>query len=267
MTSKPINITPLDSTRRDGEWVFVEQKSRAAGTVSDAGAKRYTLESDSEDQKSSAVNPGVLLGVKSGLSSNMKRLENSAVPPAIESGFTGFRSLYFKAASAATSQGVSAGQIAGALGGFCTVANTTHAAWTTSIRLKRLTIWPAASTSGETDADVVWSSARTTIIKDSSRSRPVPGGTTVSGGLEFTPPKDSNLSMWLMTSGSLTNYLFYVTCPAYSVIRLDVAFTLPNGQTATTQSISAGTVGQVYYLALDGPSTNKFVPVGNSTTS
>jgi urea transporter len=52
-----------------------------------------------------------------------------------------------------------------------------------------------------------------------------------------------------------------------AVIDLAVDFTLSGQFEAFTQVVATAVVGTVYYLALDGPSSNTLVPVGVPTTS
>jgi hypothetical protein len=61
--------------------------------------------------------------------------------------------------------------------------------------------------------------------------------------------------------------LFALSCPIGSIVDLSVSFTLSNIQGALQETVASGSLGNVYYLALDGPSANTYIPLGLPTTS
>jgi hypothetical protein len=60
--------------------------------------------------------------------------------------------------------------------------------------------------------------------------------------------------------------VFLITCTVGSVVDVHVSFRTSGAIAAGTHSVTTATLGNIYYLALDGPSSNVYVPVGLPTT-
>ncbi len=89
----------------------------------------------------------------------------------------------------------------------------------------------------------------------------------MTGRLRFFPPKKSLASDWIVPAAASLN-VFNITVSAGGIVILDVEATLTNAQaTVSITSITTATLGQAYYLALDGRATNIIRPVGMVTTA
>jgi len=124
-------------------------------------------------------------------------------------------------------------------------------------------VWPAASSSVATNTQLFWEAGTTGQVPDALDDRSVPEGTTVTGSITFVPPPSSLASQWLSSAANV----FAVSAPVGSVLDLDVQYTNSNVFGLAAATVVSGTLGSIYYLALDGPSSNSYVPRGLPTTS
>jgi hypothetical protein len=158
---------------------------------------------------------------------------------------------------------ITAGDIFGALGVVGKVSNTSVVALATSFRLKRVTIWPSASTSGGVVASMSWAS-------DDDHDPDIDWGVYRPAGLvgtpnsfTSTPPPKSLAGFWQRDTVAVTNVaLFYVAISATgSVLDLDVEWTLPSGvassQTITATTAVVGTFYRMYLNRVAGANTLK----------
>jgi hypothetical protein len=172
----------------------------------------------------------------------------------------------FRANSAGTSTVISMGAIFGCLGVVGTVTNTTCVSMYSSFKLARITIWPPQN-SGADRTILEWgASADGGYSPDSAYINTIPDGITETTGITFRPPAKSLLNNWMSTYLSASNIIAYMTCPVGTIIDLHVTACMPNDFVPESITVAAATVGSVYYLALDGPSTNNFIPVGLVST-
>lgn len=153
----------------------------------------------------------------------------------------------------------------GALGGICTVANTTLTTWTGSLRLRKIEIYESAQSVSTVSSMVIWYSNSNSNLADkltlnSSIPYDLPSKNVA------VPPKDSLASFWWNSSASSSLAFFAINCAVGSVIDVTIESTLGNQAGGYQPTIATGTLGGDYYLALDGPSSNKIVPVGLPTT-
>jgi hypothetical protein len=152
--------------------------------------------------------------------------------------------------------------ILGAIGGICTVANSTVRLWATSFKLHSIKMWPSANTSTTpTYADVYWG-AGAYGSKDSEFLKAVPGGVTVTGLVTFTPPKGCFAANWISNTISGNYVIMGLQCTVGSIVDVDLSFTLANQVAPANASISTGTLGAIYYLALDGSTTHQYTAYG-----
>jgi hypothetical protein len=162
--------------------------------------------------------------------------------------------------------GITGQMMAGAFGGVCTVANLTLGCWTSTIRIKKLVLWPSVTTSAS-PVEISWRGPVTQIRKDTSPIVTMPAGITMEQKLVSAPPKGSFCDDWISLNDLGSQQLFVVTGNAGSVLDVHVAGTLGNNITRYNLGITTGTQGSNYYTALDGPGANHILPVGLPTTA
>jgi hypothetical protein len=134
-----------------------------------------------------------------------------------------------------------------------------------SFRLNKITIWPPQN-AGSDLAYVTWSSNWASFEKDDEKIATLPDGISVPTAMVFVPPKRAVTGFWV-SSGLTTENMFIVVCAVGSIIDVDLSWTICN--TFVNQSIAglaSVSIGTVYYLALDGASSNKLVPMGLPST-
>ncbi len=78
------------------------------------------------------------------------------------------------------------------------------------------------------------------------------------------PPKNALAGFWQVVASNAST-IALLTCPAGSVIDMDVSFTLSNNLSTATVAVSSGPLGTPVYLGLDG-STNTVQALGVPTT-
>jgi len=163
---------------------------------------------------------------------------------------------------------VTALSLLGACGVVGSVTNLDVAALFASFRIKRLQIWsaPASVSANANTVTCVWAGAGTVastvkIQSDSSISTAVPLY------LDMKPPKESAASFWNVESGGGMFQIeeFGTASPIIVDLTIDVKM-YSGGFAGTSIGVSTAVVGELYFLALDGPSTNILVPVALGTT-
>jgi len=148
-------------------------------------------------------------------------------------------------------------------GGIVTVVNSTFSPWASSIKIKKITIWPPAQGGDYAVSDVWWANGYSSAIPDMELIRPVPADITITAPTVFKPPKRSLASDWINANGS--GAVFVVQSNVGSVVYIDVTFTLSNLNQAATQAIASGVLGTKYYLSPD-PATFQLRPIALATT-
>jgi len=153
----------------------------------------------------------------------------------------------------------------GALGGICTAANSKVNSWSASFKIRKVTVWPP-STSTPVSCSLTWTAGSVGQVPDEIKDGTIPEGITSTKALVFQPPARSLCGYWI-DSTDVTSTLFDVLSAAGAVIDLMVDYRLCASLTSVQSTIAAGTLGTVYYLALDGPASNKIVPTSLPSTS
>jgi hypothetical protein len=161
---------------------------------------------------------------------------------------------------------ISVANIASALGTTGT-SSTTVQPWCSSFRIKRVRIYPSSSGSVDEYAGLSWTQGLTGFVKDTQMNKEIPIGMTVPSSVSFTPPAKSLASDWISSTNS--GNIFRLHVGTGDIIDLSIVYTLQSGVLTpfASQTVSASGIGDIFYLALDGPSSNNIVPVQLSTTS
>jgi len=167
-------------------------------------------------------------------------------------------------ASASGTNTVSVPSILGALGGVCVSSNSTLQPWASSFRIRQVDLYPAANASGEDAANVQWDTGLSGFVRDELKDITMPIGITIASKVSSNPSPKTLASDWI--SCTETGNVFSLNVASGTIIDIHIDYTLSATFKAPTIAISTGTSGNIYYLALDGPSTNVFVPVALTTT-
>jgi len=188
------------------------------------------------------------------------------LPPQLEAVMKVKKTLRFLA-SGAFSANITGQMLAGALGGCCTVTNSVVTCWGSSLRVRKITVWPSVSLTAPSP-EIIWYSPLTVNEKDESKMRTLPSGVTVDRAVSSSPPPGTLAGAWinLVTLGS-TALFKLINIPAASVIDVDVLFTLSNNIVGQDLGVVVGVLKTFYYLALDGPGGNVLRPIGLPTTA
>jgi len=197
-----------------------------------------------------------------------KRSAHSSLPPEISSSVTCHSVYRFQVISTATTMAVNTAQLLGICGVIGKVNNTSVTSIASSVKLKRITVWPGTQTSGGTvlNPDINWGyPAGTDIGKDASWIASTPAGVTNTGPLTSTPPKGSLCDKWFRYDGSTPDLFTLINVVAGSIVDVSISFTLRNHLAGVDITVATAAVGTMYYLYLDS-SGGKFQPVGRPTT-
>jgi hypothetical protein len=181
------------------------------------------------------------------------------LPPSIDNTVT-CHHVFRYSNSGASLVSASVADILGALGGVA-ITSTLFAPWASSFKIKSLRFWPSNSTSSNNTADVFWNSGTSGQVRDQEMIKSLPEGITETGCLVFKPPSKSLSSDWLAATATPTVNVFSMQAPAGSILDLSITFTLSNTFQAGNITLTAGTGGKIYYLALDGAASNLYPPL------
>jgi hypothetical protein len=188
-----------------------------------------------------------------------------SLPPRIQLSPAVSHTYRFRSTSASATL-VTVASMLGALGGLCTAVNSKIGTWASSLKIIKVTVWPSGSTSGVTNATLSWYLGESAQVPDEAWDEAIPEGITATKALVFTPPPKSLCGFWIDSSDSAAN-LFAIQTSIGSVVDLQVAYRLVNVQSGLQITVVTGVLGTVYYLALDGPTSNTYVPIGLLSTS
>lgn len=199
---------------------------------------------------------------------------NGSWPPSIQiAGMVRRQTLRFETTNAVSGTNgiITADDIFGALGVIGKVSNTSVVALATSFRLRRVTIYPSASTSGGVVASISWASD-----DDHDPDRRVttyrPAGVVgTPNSFSSVPPKNSTAGFWMRNSVAVANVaMFYVDISGTgSILDLELDWTLTTDELAAqTITVATATVGKFYRLYLNRvAAANTLKPVEFSSTT
>jgi len=153
---------------------------------------------------------------------------------------------------------ITVGSVLGALGGICTVVNSKFNTWSGSFKVRKVTVWPPSTSSSPTTG-CFWRSGASGQVPDQELDGTIPAGVTVTKSLVFKPPRMSLCGFWI-DSADLSSTIFDLEITEGSIVDFAVTYRLSNVFASSQLNIASGVVGTVYYLALDGASSNKISP-------
>lgn len=169
----------------------------------------------------------------------------------------------FQANASLSSASITVSNVLASCGGVCTVMNSIVQGWASSVRINKVTIWPAYDGSSGGQAFVSWISPQT---KDSSENKTIPTGITVTGPIVSIPPRNTFAAGWWNNNQASTQ-LMALSMPTGSVVDVDLSYTLSNEFGSVTFSAATASLGSIYYAYFDGQSTHKLTPQGLMSTT
>jgi len=168
--------------------------------------------------------------------------------------------------TARTLKSITYQNLSGAAGGICTVVNSKVQSWASCLKVKSVTIWTGGdSTLGS--AEVIWNSPVVAIEKENAKVTSQPSNASLPAVMISVPPKGTLARDWgnAQVNSSLT--LFTIIAPIGCIIDVHMVTQTSNVYAApAAQTVSAGALGIVYYLSLDGPG-GSYTVVGRTTTN
>jgi hypothetical protein len=154
---------------------------------------------------------------------------------------------------------VSIADILGALGGTCSVANSTFRPWASSFRIREIRMYPGVNPAvGVSYNSVAWNSGISGVSQDQERVDDLPSGITVSHALSFKPPARSLAADWISCIATTTTNLFAMQSQNGTIVDFHCDYTLSNQFQAGSITIASGTLGSIYYLPLDGAASAEY---------
>lgn len=238
----------------DATSADTESKEEKAAPESKTGESLYEVENHS--MLATKRVSGVLRPMKAGLPPSL-----SLVPSVVHT----FR---VQSNSACTLQPLTLGGLNGLCGTIGTVTNSTCSGIASSMRIRKIIIYPSTSQSGISNAMIEWATAFSGFVKDHIRDTALPLGITNTVPVLAVPPKGSLASNWLSIALGAGAAIMYITCPAGCVIDITLEYTTRGAITGYTfTGVSVVTVGNMYYLPPDGILSNKLRVLGLPTTA
>lgn len=237
--------------------------SSADSSTGESKESKVMVELKDESKFVMLRDPAVALALKSA-----KRSTKVSLPPILQTTVRTNHTFRFRVNSTCNLTPIGLGGVIGAMGVVGKTA-TSVVAIHTAARLKSIKVWlPALSSANTFFIDWV-GTVIAGITPDMSQETSVPDGVTITGCITCKPPKGSLAREWLNagTLSSLAQALFTINSPVGAIIDLHVEGCISNTVATQTITVATAAVGTFYYLALDGPSSNKVIPQGLLTTS
>ncbi len=223
--------------------------------------KGVLVPSSAPKQESKAAPPSLAVGRQMRRSKRSKsRSHVPSLPPDLAKGGRQILSqrIRFTATSTVSQVTIADYMLLAACG---TIATTTTSVATiaSTVRLRRITIWPDAG--GE--ATIYWSPAPGTGDgqPDIAHDESIPTGITMDKPVTSMPPRNSLASFWRTPLSSSPVEIFKITATAGSIIDVELDFTICRGIIPTVLTVTGATVNSFYTFYLDGISSHKLQPL------
>jgi len=187
----------------------------------------------------------------------------SSLPPKLALTPVVRKAFRFKAtASSLTS--VTVGSLLGVLGGVgTTVVAVKQIA--SAVKLMKVVVWPSPSTSSADTVLLNWAQGASGQDPDEVEDETLPEGVSITRSMSFVPPTRSLAGFWI-TSTDASSTVFQIQAPVGSVVDVSLHLCITDAFASSTVVVASAVIGTYYYLALDGPASNVYVPTGLPTT-
>jgi len=162
---------------------------------------------------------------------------------------------------------ITGGNLAGITGGLCSTVNSVVTCPASSIRVHKVTIWPAQQAPVQNPPEIVWFSPITVMERDESKETILPAGISVSQALVSKPPANTLCSDWFACVTAASQPMFGLSNIASgTVIDVSLSYSVSNNLLGVDRSVATGVIKTWYYLYLDGSTSHSLQPVGKPTT-
>jgi len=197
-----------------------------------------------------------------------KSRRSPALPPTLDAVIACTHTFRFQVTTGfGALQNITGGNLAGAIGGYCTTANSTVKTIASSIKVNRITVWPPQQSSPQNPPEIVWFSPITVMEKDASKERVLPAGISYPGSVSETPPRNTICGDFFAVSSGASQPMFgLINMAAGAIIDVNMSWTITNNLLGSTPAIATGVLGTYYYLYLDGSTSHQIQPIGKPTT-
>jgi hypothetical protein len=200
-------------------------------------------------------------------SSRSRGTGSSNLPPMLELTPKVSKTYRFQVQGASFAGAITVIDVIGALGGIASAA-TALRCWASCFKINKITVWPSQSSStSASDVAIDWAAGESSQVPDEAFDVSLPAGITNTKALVFHPPKMSLAGFWITTADTSVPVFAFTALPEGSVVDLSVDFRLCNTIEPNLVIVSGATAGDVYYLALDGPTSNILIPTGMPTVA
>jgi len=153
---------------------------------------------------------------------------------------------------------VTAQNLLGCMGQVCTVTNTTAICVMQFVRIRRITMWPAASQTGGTTPHIMWTASIGNVEKDTFKDGSLPANITVDRPVTSVPPKGSLLHGNYVNGGF--GNIATLSYASGTVIDVELSGLMSTVSAAVFIGVSATTQGTFFYGALDGNAGHSINP-------
>jgi len=191
-----------------------------------------------------------------------------SLPPTLETVITQSHTFRFQVSTGfSTLLNITGGNLAGVTGGLCSTANSVVTCPASSMRVHKVTIWPAAQSAPTNPPEVVWFSPITVMERDESKESVLPAGITVDRAMVSKPPRNTLCADWFATVTAANQPMFgLLNLASGSIVDVHLSWSLSNNLLGVDRSVATATIKTWYYLYLDGSTTHFMQPIGKPTT-
>jgi len=153
--------------------------------------------------------------------------------------------------------------LAGMCGTIGTIVNSKVQPIASTIRLRKITVWPGGDSTQQT-AEILWNSPATTMEKDNTTITSLPANMSNSAPFVSRPPRGALGNVWTNINTNGSAFCFGINCPIGSVIDVHAVFTIANAYAVPANiSVTTAALGGLYFLGLG----TTYVAQGVTTTT
>jgi hypothetical protein len=198
---------------------------------------------------------------------NKNRNQSMAIsikPPTMRRLIPQVRHTYRFSSSSNVNVAITNNNLLAIMGNCCDVTNSSVISMHSTFQLHRIRCWAAVAPASGQPATVQintasgsWNSAPNSTVSDTSTSYERPAF------VQWVPQRGSQQGFWQAPAAAT---LFQIFSNVPIIVDVDITGSFTSAETGIATTVSTGTLGTYYWLALDGPTNHLLVPVGVLTT-